>query len=134
MYLPHVDPHTPLWTPQSNTFCRKHLATTVRLRQVELTGKGKKRSENTRYINKGKGVTESLGTASPAKLSYKGYKVTKGLDLQPDGLTAGLAGHCLFERIVHFFALKTGCRKNEVAQTWLAYIPAGIVHVLRSHI
>jgi len=39
--------------------------------------------------------------------------------------------------ISHFLnglSISLPCRKNGVAQTWLAYIPAGIAYVLRSHL
>jgi len=35
-------------------------------------------------------------------------KVTMGLDLQPDGLTAGLAGHCKPDKKIHSLREKKG--------------------------
>jgi len=35
------------------------------------------------------------------KTKKEKVKVTMGLDLQPDGLTAGLAGHCQVDKKIH---------------------------------
>jgi len=39
--------------------------------------------------------------ASGLLTPVQGYKVIMGVDLQPDGLTAGLAGHCQLDKNIH---------------------------------
>ncbi len=48
-------------------------------------------------------------------------------------LTIRILLSTVISRICKGLSIYLPCRKNGVAQTWLAYIPAGIAHVLRSH-
>jgi len=55
-------------------------------------------------------------------LAGKDQQVTMGLDLQPDGLTAGLAGHCQLEKISSLRKKKRVCLKRKNCQPFLRWL------------
>jgi len=73
-------------------------------------------------------------TAARNQLNCRGSRPHSGIKHQGAlSLTISILLSTVISHFCKGLSISLPCRKNGVAQTWFAYIPAGIAHVLRRH-